>query len=229
MKIFIFFFPIALFLIFLCIKVMSPDTYLSLIQEDSIIEYAQAFIYLLSSIILLPVVKYYLKYGLTLHGVLYGILAIGLLFVAIEEISWGQRIFSIEPPDYFKQHNVQNEISLHNLDIVQPLLHKFYILTGAYGAFAWLFVSRAKTKFRRMVEFVIPDWFISSYFFFVFFIYTLFDYIIHPSGGFLLWRDQEPVELLLSLGFLSFVATKLYKITKTPNNRVNLNVVKQQS
>jgi hypothetical protein len=159
----------------------------------------------------------FLKNKLTLHGFLYGLLAIGLLFVCIEELSWGQRILKIASPSYFERHNIQQEITLHNLDVVQPRLVRIYILVGAYGAFAWIFASlffpRLKEDDRHILNFVIPDWFISSYFFFTFFIYTLLEYISRPyPGGFLLWRDQEPVELLLSLGFFSFVVTNCLKL-----------------
>ncbi|WP_163322241.1 hypothetical protein [Draconibacterium mangrovi] len=34
-----------------------------------------------------------------------------------EEISWGQRIFSIESGEYFMQNNYQGETNLHNLEI----------------------------------------------------------------------------------------------------------------
>ncbi|MBO6565553.1 MAG: hypothetical protein JJ956_12455 [Pseudomonadales bacterium] len=37
------------------------------------------------------------------------------LFGAGEEISWGQRIFGIETPDYLKDRNAQGELGLHNL------------------------------------------------------------------------------------------------------------------
>lgn len=36
-------------------------------------------------------------------------------FGAGEEISWGQRIFKIESGEFFKKHNTQGEITLHNL------------------------------------------------------------------------------------------------------------------
>ncbi len=217
MKLFVFLFPIALFLIFLCIKLVSPGHYKLIIQEDSAIEYAQAFFYFLSSILSFIVSVKFLKNHIVLHGILYGVLAIGLLFVSIEEISWGQRILNIDTPDYFSQHNVQKEVSFHNLDTFQPHLHGFYILVGAYGAFAWLFVlpfmSRGKMKGCNIVNFVVPDWFISPYFFFVFLIYTLFEHVARPyRGGFLVWRDQEPLELLLSLGFLFFLVTNYIKL-----------------
>ena len=201
---------------FLCMKLVSADTYISLIQEDSVIEYAQAFFYFLSSIVSFFVSIKFLKNKMTLLGVLYGILAIGLLFTSLEEISWGQRIFNIPNPNFFEKHNTQNEISFHNLDKVQPFLHKIYILIGAFGSLGWvlqIFMLRVKMERRHIVNFIVPDWFISSYFLFVFFIYTFFDYIIKPhTGSFLLWRDQEPMELLLSLGFLSFVVTNYIKL-----------------
>jgi len=37
------------------------------------------------------------------------------LFGAGEEISWGQRIFGLETPDYLKERNAQGELGLHNL------------------------------------------------------------------------------------------------------------------
>lgn len=37
------------------------------------------------------------------------------IFVAGEEISWGQRIFNVESSDFFQKHNSQGETNLHNL------------------------------------------------------------------------------------------------------------------
>ena len=216
MKILVFLFPIAVFLIILCVKFFSPHAYSLWIQEDSVIEYAQALFYLISSILSLLVSIKFLKNKLAVHGVLYSILAFSLLFIFVEEISWGQRIFNIATFDYFQQHNYQQEISIHNLRIIQiPLLIKIYMLVGAYGSFAWIFVRLfapgAKANFNHMINFVVPDWFISSYFFFVFFIYTLLFFTWMNPHGFLVSRDQEPAELLLSLGILLFVANNYIK------------------
>jgi hypothetical protein len=45
--------------------------------------------------------------------------AIGLGFfciiVALEEISWGQRLFAYRPPDYFLKQNYQQEFNIHNV------------------------------------------------------------------------------------------------------------------
>lgn len=40
---------------------------------------------------------------------------IGALLVALEEISWGQRLLGYRPPDVFLRDNFQQELNLHNL------------------------------------------------------------------------------------------------------------------
>ncbi|TNF91780.1 MAG: hypothetical protein EP297_15090 [Gammaproteobacteria bacterium] len=51
---------------------------------------------------------------------------VGLLFLfgAGEEISWGQRILNIESTDFFKEHNAQGEINLHNLVVKDTKINK---------------------------------------------------------------------------------------------------------
>jgi len=214
-KIIVFFFPIVCFLCFLVLKIVSPAQYELIIQEDSVIEYAQAFFYLSSSVFAFIVSIRFLKNRYRLHGMLYAILGVGLMLAAGEEISWGQRLFDIKNPAYFSSHNIQAELTLHNLAAIQPYLHDMYILVGFYGTFSWFFLSRSKIKREHIFNFVVPEWFMSSYFLFVLLVYTYFEKVLPVGvnalgyeelllGGFFLWRDQEPVELLLSLGFLVF-------------------------
>lgn len=51
----------------------------------------------------------------TLYPVALAVLASAFIFVAGEEISWGQRILSIETPHWLEKHNQQREITVHNL------------------------------------------------------------------------------------------------------------------
>lgn len=46
-----------------------------------------------------------------------GILMLSLFFIfgAMEEISWGQRIFDLETTDFFEKNNAQQETNIHNL------------------------------------------------------------------------------------------------------------------
>jgi len=53
-------------------------------------------------------------------------LFLGCLFFfgAMEEISWGQRIFGIQSPEWFLRHNKQGEITIHNLVLYGVNLNK---------------------------------------------------------------------------------------------------------
>jgi len=67
-------------------------------------------------------------------------LLLGFLFLfgAMEEISWGQRVFGIESPEWFLKHNKQGETNLHNLLIYGLNINKLVfgkilaILVGIY-------------------------------------------------------------------------------------------------
>jgi hypothetical protein len=53
-----------------------------------------------------------------------------LLFGAMEEISWGQRIFGWESPEWFQLHNAQAETNLHNLRFHGIKLNKWVFGKG---------------------------------------------------------------------------------------------------
>ncbi len=59
----------------------------------------------------------------------FGLLAISCLYVALEEISWGQRLVGYSSPQYFRANNLQGETNVHNF------------LTGPYGTQLKAFLS----------------------------------------------------------------------------------------
>jgi len=68
------------------------------------------------------------------------------LFGAGEEISWGQRLFELETPDYLKGKNAQGELGIHNLVVEingeQVKLNKLIFGTGlALALLIYLFVA----------------------------------------------------------------------------------------
>jgi hypothetical protein len=85
--------PVIAFLLWLCVKRAWPDFYTAQIQEDSFIEYAQAALYLVAAALAVRVARRAARSGLAIPAVLYALLAAAFLFTAIEEVSWGQRIW----------------------------------------------------------------------------------------------------------------------------------------
>jgi hypothetical protein len=137
----------------------------------------------------------------------------------MEEISYGQRVFKIEPPSLLKAINKQRELNLHNILGRYPL-HFLYILIGLYGISAKLIIQKILKFKHRMVDYITPDYFLISYFFPVFILYIYYDYLSpilidlygdqfiwarHKKEGFWLHaKDQEGAEFILSLGFFLF-------------------------
>jgi hypothetical protein len=214
-KAILFLLPVAALGLFLGLKIVFPDFYWRIVQEDSSVEDTQVLCYFLAAVGFALSSSMLIKRGASLPAILHGVASIGLFFVAAEEASWGQRALGLMSPGYFSAHNTQQELSVHNLDIIQPHLHSLYILIGAYGAFAWLVTSVLIKKLYHSVRFIIPDWFISTFFLPVLVIYACLDYVFPFCAGalglhglrpgiFLIARDQEPAELMLSLGFVLF-------------------------
>lgn len=50
--------------------------------------------------------------------------ALAFFLVAGEEISWGQRLFNIESPQYFLEKNAQQEVNLHNLVVGEKKINR---------------------------------------------------------------------------------------------------------
>lgn len=52
------------------------------------------------------------------------LLSFAFFLFAMEEISWGQRVFNIENPDFFLEHNYQKELNVHNF--FNPIIGYLY-------------------------------------------------------------------------------------------------------
>lgn len=92
------------------LHVTEPDLLADLTYEDGVVEYLQAFLYLGAAIAFAIVAwRTRAKSWETL-------LAVGMFFIAGEEISWGQRILGISTPASLEERNVQGEFNLHNIE-----------------------------------------------------------------------------------------------------------------
>ena len=93
--------------------VFDVDVYRALTLEDALVENSTFFLYLLAALLLLAIAVM----GRGVPGRwLYLLGALAFVFAAGEEISWGQRIFGFETPNYLREINRQNEVNLHNID-----------------------------------------------------------------------------------------------------------------
>ncbi len=97
--------------------VFDVDAYRALTREDALVENSTAFLFFLTALLLLAIAAR----GRGVPGRwLYLLGAFAFVFAAGEEISWGQRIFGFETPNYLRDINVKNEFTLHNIEGVRP-------------------------------------------------------------------------------------------------------------
>lgn len=124
------------------------------------------------------------------------ILALGCLVVAGEEINWGQSLIRYETPDFLASANIQQEVSLHNIELPgltgrhwsNVVLWGISLVGGVMIPISLL----ASTQIRRLAwvaEIPVPPWVSQGYF--------LAAALIPRDGDMLgrLSRDNIPSEL----------------------------------
>jgi hypothetical protein len=195
-----------------------------MLREDGPVETLTALAYLIACLIAFSLGRQLYRRARFLYGIMYMVLAIGFLFICLEEISWGQRIFHLPTLEFFQKYNYQKEMNLHNLGNERSghVLHWSYILIGAYGALTFLIIpKRVTNRFKSSVDLFVPSWFLITYFLPVCLLYIYYE-LGKPLGWwglktagvtFIVGKDQEPMEFLLSLGFLLFVGINWWRLT----------------
>lgn len=86
---------------------VHPMAYEALVQEDRALEWWTVAAYLIAGVVRL-------RHAIASRRVFDALVALFCLFVAGEEMSWGQRLLGFTPAEVFLAGNVQQEATLHN-------------------------------------------------------------------------------------------------------------------
>jgi hypothetical protein len=128
------------------------------------------------------------------------------LFVAMEEVSWGQRLLGYRPPAYFLENNFQQEFNVHNVidDYLRNLTLRVVILGfGVIFPLVWIIPGVQRLLWK--IALVPPPVVFSPAFLAT---YILFEEYPWKYAG-------EVAELMLGLGFL-FSAMGISSFFKNP-------------
>ncbi len=117
------------------------DYFLRLVSEDHLIEYLQFFAVFASGI-LAWVTSWKVYPKNKFWGICFLLFGAGLLFVAGDEISWGQRLFGLTTPESLSQINAQNEITAHNIKAISPYIWWGYMSVGIVGSLGWMLSAK---------------------------------------------------------------------------------------
>lgn len=125
---------------YLLYLLIQEDIAIKLGKEDGLFEYLTALSFLVSTTLFFII---FLRRKRIINLLLAVIFFIGMG----EEVSWGQRILKFQPPEYFKENNIQDEFNLHNLKIFDSKEERggykkglsYYLSTNFLYKLFWLF------------------------------------------------------------------------------------------
>jgi len=196
---------------------INDPFYRDLASEDNLIENLTVYAYFLAFGFLLFILKY-VKKNIGIFSI-FVILSIIFLIVGLEEISYGQRILGFK--DLMFSSNLQGEINIHNLDLVQPYRHFYYITASFLGSFSWVIIPRIQffSKNELFIK-LLPPKFLFTYFSSVLIIVSVMKYVPvefingNVTFGFFINYDSEFFELILALGLMLYVINLFYQIRR---------------
>jgi len=118
--------------IFAWLEASYPNAYYRSVQEDQALEWASFWSFFIAGGVFAIAASRQRRTTGALPWFLVG-LALFCVVVAMEEISWGQRVFGHRPPDYFLAENFQQELNLHNIASTGLRLAAFRGIILGYG------------------------------------------------------------------------------------------------
>jgi len=151
---------------------LHPNYLTVISREDYIIEWLTVFFFVLTALLAIIFAVVFWQEQ-RIHNWFLILLSGACFLFAMEEISWGQRFFNLESPDFFVQHSDQQEINVHN--VISELLtvrtkHIAALVMMAYGVvlpvFVYLPVIRSFTeKFHVLIppKILMPGFILSSF------------------------------------------------------------------
>lgn len=177
------------------------DAYYRAVQEDQGLEWASFWAFLLAAVFYGLAARRQHRIAGALPWFATGI-SLFCIFVAMEEISWGQRILGYRPPDYFLEQNFQQELNVHNVfatDLRKLALKGVILGFGVVLPLATI-PARVRGPLAR-VGISPPPWQLAPAFLGTYLLYELYPWS----------HTGEWVELMLGMGFLCAAVTEAWR------------------
>ena len=197
---------------YLLVYHLAPAFFALHTQEDGPFEYAQALFYLISSILFMTL----LRRGDPLpRRVWLIVFALGFLFIAGDEISWGQRILGFHVKAV-EEGSVQGEFNLHNFYSPFSPSRMLTIISLSFGVLlpiALAFSRTLRTYILDWLQFPAPHPVVVSCFLLSYLWYTMY----HPDSPFPV-AVEESRETTIALGFFVFAVLFRMNSNKAPES-----------
>lgn len=216
--------PFLALLVFAFVKYsagVENTLYLALVKEDSLVEDAGALAVFAAGLMTLR--NAYQAWRRSDDLLLFaGLLLLGLfmLWLALEEVSYAQRLLGYGTPASLDAVNYQREANFHNIaglewlmDVIGP------DIIIAWGLFGWLVAALLKrvaadADWTVKLHLLVPPWFVASWFI-PYAIWAHLD-VCCDQQVITISRDQEPAEAFLEFAFLAYACWLLRYLPELP-------------
>jgi len=111
----------AFWAVVIILSQLQEKLFLRLTREDGVIEALQIVVLLATAGVTSAIAWRLSRRNEKRWGLIYTAVTLGLIVIAAEEVSWGQRIRGVETSGFFERYNKQGETNLHNLKLIMPL------------------------------------------------------------------------------------------------------------
>ena len=230
--IFIFFFP-ALILLnsYYWMIIDYTKSYVDMIRwENQPVEIISVFVIIVSIIIGIKLILLMKRRNIESYKIIFiSLMVSGLIFVGLEEVSWGQWLFNWKSPEYFKEANVQGETNIHNLIYIHMVFEYLRVFIGLGGMIS-IFLNNRKTFKYISSPFVLFLSFLIIIFFSVLNVYNFYPpneplpkevamrFHFNPGGfWFFLKFNMEIIELLIGLSAFIFLYSNYRRLKYSLN------------
>ena len=144
------------------------------------------------------------------------LLVLGLIFVGLEEVSWGQWFFYFNSPEYFKETNLQRETNIHNLRDLHVIFEYIRVFIGIGGIIS-IFLNNTKTFKYISSPFVLILFFLIITIFSGIDVYNFYQpnqRLLFQVGGpwWFIKFNMEIIELLIGFSALIFLYSNFRRL-----------------
>ena len=133
--------------------IIRHSIFFDLTKEDSYVENLTAILFFLAGFLLVIVATTERR---IFPRCIYILGCVAFMFVAGEEISWGQRIFGFDTPENLMNINLQNEFTIHNIKIEKYYLVSVLGRIYQYGTFVFCIITFVAFSCNKKTIFGIP-------------------------------------------------------------------------
>jgi hypothetical protein len=190
------------------------STFRALTKEDGPIEWLQVLAFLGTSLLAAGTGLRLVRRGDRIPGLLFLALAGACVFIAGEEIAWGERLLHLEVPEAIEDLNDQEELTVHNIGLLLYVFNAGMLLVATYGVTSPFLVLRLGERlpswWRR---YLVPPMALASAFG-VAVVFRLVRFTLVRHSGFTITKWGEWAELCLASAMFTFALLSFRRVQR---------------